>query len=270
LLTRSLPDLQSRLARDPAWSVYALGDLAPGLFEHAEWRIEAAGEPAVLLLYRQFEVPVLFTFGPPAAVAPLLGDIAREPACYLSIRPEILPLVEARFRVTTLTPMWRMTLAAASFLPVAAPNLPPPVRLGLEHLPALETLFADGALSGEAPDFFSPAMLAHGIFYGLFEGAALVAAAGTHLIAPEQGVAAIGNVYTRRDRRGRGLAALVTARVAADLLAYAPPLTVIALNVSQANRAAQRVYQRLGFRRYCAFYEGLAHAIHRHPPPHGS
>jgi len=35
-------------------------------------------------------------------------------------------------------------------------------------------------------------------------------------------------------------------------------LWTVALNVSQRNTAALGVYERLGFARYCAFYEGLA------------
>jgi GNAT superfamily N-acetyltransferase len=248
----------SRLASDPAWCVYALGDLAPQFAPHCEWHIESSGPPAVLLLFRAFETPVLFTHGDPAAVARLLDEIAHEPALYLSIRPAILPLVRERWRVASEIPMWRMTFAPADFAPAAAQPGLTPVRLGLDHLPHLEALFADGASTGEAPDFFAPYMVEQGAFYGLFEGSDLIAAAGTHLLVPAQGVAAIGNVYTRRDRRGRGLAALVTSAVTAELLALQPPLGVIALNVNQGNLAAQRVYHRLGFRFHCEFYEGLA------------
>jgi ribosomal protein S18 acetylase RimI-like enzyme len=247
------------LAADRAWSIYALGDLAPAFGAACEWHVcatapkEASGLEAVLLLYRAFETPVLFTLGPPAAVERLLDEIAGERALYLSIRPEILPLIQARYQVSHLAAMWRMTLAPADFCPVPQDAR----RLSLADLPALEALFADGAPHGEAPDFFNAEMLAHGVFYGQFEGPALVAAAGTHLVAPGEGVAAIGNVYTRRDRRGRGLAAQVTSAVAAQLLRHAAPL-LVALNVNQANQAALRVYERLGFRRYCPFYEGLA------------
>ena len=65
---------------------------------------------------------------------------------------------------------------------------------------------------------FSPAMLEEGLYFGLRQGGDLVAAAGTHLVVPQEGVAAIGNVYTRRDRRGHGLGGAVTGAVTAELL----------------------------------------------------
>ena len=87
-------------------------------------------------------------------------------------------------------------------------------------------------------------------------GTELVAVAGTHVLAPEESVCAIGNVYVRGDRRGRGLGAAVTYAVAADALADG--LRTVVLNVSQGNLAALRVYERLGFRRYCPFVAGRA------------
>jgi GNAT superfamily N-acetyltransferase len=244
--------VRERLNTDRAWCAYALGDLSPALAGRTEWHLGPDG--AILLLYRAFETPVLFALGGPEAIAPLLPEIAAEPALYLSIRPDLRPLISAHYAVSHQAAMWRMTLAAAHFRPPA----PGAARLGLEHMPQLSALYADGQATGEAPDFFDADMLAQGVFYGIWEGEALIAAAGTHLVVPEETVAAIGNVYTRRDRRGRGLAAQTTGAVAAALLAHKPPLNPIALNVNQANPAAVAVYERLGFRRYAPFYEGLA------------
>lgn len=247
------------LNTDRAWSVYALGDLAPGLAEHAEWHLAPDGTPALVLVYRGFAVPVLFAFGAPEAVRPLLAAAAAEPRFYLSIRPEILPLIRERFSVQSEKPMWRMVLDQARFQPPGGAG-GPPVRLGPAALPALEALYADGAEAGQAPDFFSAEMVAGGVFFGQWEGVELVAAAGTHLVAPSEGVAAVGNVYTRRDWRGRGLAGRLTAAVAAELLRQHPGLTV-ALNVSQTNRPAIAAYERVGFNRYCAFLEGEANRV---------
>jgi ribosomal protein S18 acetylase RimI-like enzyme len=244
--------IRALLETDRSWSTYALGDLDPDQFPHCEWRATTGEQPALLLLYRRFGTPVLFTLGPAAEVRRLLEEIADEPRFYLSIRPEILPLVKERYIVHHEMPMWRMLLDPAR------PVRPDPeaVRLGAPDVAALQALYADGTDAGEAPDFFFPAMVERGVFFGIREGEALVATAGTHLVSLSESTAAVGNVYTRRDRRGRGLAGRVTGAVTAELARMG--LATISLNVAQRNAPAVAVYERVGFRRYCPFYEGEA------------
>jgi ribosomal protein S18 acetylase RimI-like enzyme len=97
-------------------------------------------------------------------------------------------------------------------------------------------------------------MVTDGVFFGVSKGEDLIAAAGTHLMSREEGAAAIGNVYVRRDRRGRGLGRAVTAAVLHELAG----IETIGLNVRADNDAAIRVYESLGFVRHCDFREGLA------------
>lgn len=127
-------------------------------------------------------------------------------------------------------------------------------RLKPEDVPALQHLYADGEETAESPDFFFPSMVESGVFYGIFEGAELVAAAGTHVHSPEEGAAAIGNVYTRRHRRAQGLGKRVTCAVLRELA----PLRTVALNVRTDNVSALRVYEQLGFQKYCEFVEAIA------------
>ena len=248
-----LSDVRTLLETDRPWAVYALGDLTPERFAQCSWFHAPDDPPALLLLYRAFTPPVLFTLGAPAAVAGLLDEIAAEPELSLHVRPEVVPLLRRRYRVDPEKAMWRMTLDPANYRPAPAGDA---VRLGPADLPALRRLYADGEPAGEAPDFFFPEMVREGTFFGVREGEELVAAAGTHLVVPAEGVGAIGNIYTRRDRRGRGLATRLTGAVATELQRLG--LRTVALNVNQGNAAAIRVYERLGFVRYCAFREGLA------------
>jgi GNAT superfamily N-acetyltransferase len=246
-------EIRCLLEADRPWAAYALGDLSPGFFEDCDWFRALGGAPALALLYRAFSIPVLFTLGAPEAVRAILEEMAPALEMYLSVRPEILPLIKARYRIQDEEAMWRMVREPAEHRP------PPPdgvVRLSPADLDTLQRLYADGQSTGEAPDFFAASMLARGVFFGIREGEALIAAAGTHVVSPSEGVAAIGNVYTRRDRRGQGLAARVLGAVTAELVSVG--LRTLALNVSQKNEAAIRVYERLGFSRYCPFYEGLA------------
>jgi ribosomal protein S18 acetylase RimI-like enzyme len=130
------------------------------------------------------------------------------------------------------------------------------VRLGIENIEQIKELYADGLANSEAPDFFSENMVRNGVFFGIRKGEELVAAAGTHLVAPAASVAAIGCVYTRRDHRGRGFGATVTSSVLATLKRGG--IRTVVLNVNQANKSAIRVYQRLGFKQHCSFFEGIA------------
>ena len=118
------------------------------------------------------------------------------------------------------------------------------------HLPQLLELYRH-----EYGNAFVPYQLADGVFYGIFDDDALVSVAGTHIIAPEYGVAAIGNVLTIPAYRNRGYGRRVTTAVCADLLARG--FDTLVLNVMQSNQSAIRVYERLGFAFYKAFQEGI-------------
>ncbi|MGV3723854.1 MAG: GNAT family N-acetyltransferase [Actinomycetota bacterium] len=245
--------IRARLEYDRPWSVYALGDLAPGYWEQSEWYGPEDGADAVALLYRAAVPPVLMTCGDPVGLASALEELPPEPELMLSVRPEALDPIRRRWDVPTPTLMWRMLLVG-EFPGVEASV--PVVRLREDSLDEILELFRDGEPTGEAPDFFLPTMLQHGVYFGVREGGRLTAAAGTHLAVPSEGVATIGNVYTRRDRRGRGLGRAATASVVDELLRCG--FNTIALNVRQTNAAAIAVYQPLGFRVYCPFYEGRA------------
>jgi ribosomal protein S18 acetylase RimI-like enzyme len=245
--------IRAILNTDRRWAAYALGDLAPALFGDCEWFCATADRQAIALVYRAFEIPVLFTLGQAAAVEGILEEIADEPRMYLSIRPEILPLIKERYAVRDETAMWRMVLDRSKFRPEPMGAC---ARLGPMAVQELGQLYTDGRATGEAPTFFVPRMLEEGVYFGVREGGDLVSAAGTHLLAPEEGVAAMGNVYTRRDRRGRGWGGAVTRAVAGELLRMR--IDAVALNVAQSNASAIRMYERVGFARYCAFYEGVA------------
>ena len=240
--------IRAILNRDRIWSVYALGDLQPGFFEHCEWTIQGG---SLALVYRAFETPVLFVIG--EAGGWLADAVDDEPRLYLHLQPGAALALEGHFEVE-LKPMWRMALDVAAWRPAPMNGAE---RLGANEAEAIERLYRDGGAFGESPDFYDRLMIEAGIFFGIrSDDGQLASVAGTHLVCGTEGVAAIGNVYTRRDRRGRGLAASTTSAVVSVLLEHG--IRTIALNVGAANIAAQRVYQRLGFVRYCEYYEGTA------------
>ena len=234
------------LQRDPVWAAYALGDLGPELWPHTTWH-RAQDELALVL--RSYSVAILWASG---TLDGLGAEVAAEPRYSVQVRPSALPELAQYYRTSNLKQMWRMTLDPREFRPALVGQME---RLGATDVGALERLYADGAATGESPEFFFGSMVRDGVFFGAREGDELINVAGTHLVAVEEGVGAIGNVYTRQDRRGRGLAGQATSAVVTELLRLG--VTVIALNVYQSNVAAIQVYERLGFRRHCEFVEGI-------------
>jgi len=243
--------IRTRLEHDRTWAAYALGDLQPGYWEQSEWYGPEGESDFVALLYRAARPPVLMTCGEASGLAAVLAELPPEPELMLSVRPDALAVVRRRWEVPKPTAMWRMLLAEHS-----EGALPAAEALSMESLGEMVELFRDGRPTGEEPDFFLPEMLRDGVYYGARDAGGLVAAAGTHLVAAREDVATIGNVYTRRDRRAQGHGRTVTGAVVLELRRRG--IGTIVLNVRQTNAAAIRVYESLGFRRYCPFYEGLA------------
>ena len=235
-------EIRNILRREPAWTVYALGDLSPRMFDKCRWYT-----PDLTLILRDYGTTILFATGP-GSIREALGEVTG--TVHLQVRADALDDIARVAAVSEERLMWRMVWRHGSL-----PAIGPPVsRLAAGDIPALETLYADGESSGDAPDFFYPSMVSDGVFFGVYEDQALAAVAGTHLVSREEGAAAIGNVYTRRDRRGHGLGRAVTAAVLRELSG----IETVGLNVRADNDAAIRVYESLGFVRHCEFHEGIA------------
>jgi GNAT superfamily N-acetyltransferase len=247
-----LTTVRAILNRDREWAAYAIGDLSPGLIEHCEWHAPADGRAALLLVYRGFDPPITFAMGDAADLHPLFREISA-PEISLHVRAEALAAMAGTYLTTSTRSMHRMVLRRQAFTPAPADGVE---ALDESDLAAVSTLYEEGHRRGEGPTFFDASMLRQHTFRGVWEGRALVAVAGSHLYSPEEGICAIGNVYTRSDRRGRGLAARVTSAVAAQALR--DRVATIVLNVGQRNDAARRVYERLGFASYGDFLEGAA------------
>ena len=107
----------------------------------------------------------------------------------------------------------------------------------------LERLYASDDRGGDA---FGAFQSRTGYFRGIRQGGEIVAVAGVHVASKQEGVAAVGNVFTRSDWRGQGLAQIVTSAVVMSLLNAG--FQDIGLNVEDTNAAALSAYEHIGFR----------------------
>lgn len=247
--------IRAFLNRDRALTAYALGDLDAAFWPHSAFYGAArdGGIEALLLIYRGLQPPVLCAFGAPDGICAILAATDLPDEVYVLLPPELVPALSLRYALHHPHEEWRMVLAPQAF---AAPPLNGAAHLGGEHAAALAALFRHAAEPGEEIVAFSPWQIEHGAFYGVWEGGALIAAAGTHVWSQAERVVAIGNVFTRPDRRGRGHAARCTAAVVRDALAAG--LDTVVLNVRTTNAPAIHVYEKLGFRSRGLLIEGPA------------
>ena len=239
------------LDRDRIYAAYAIGDLEPALYAHCRWFVASReGEPRTLALYFAGLAPhAMVTMGEPEGLAAILSGQFRPDEAYFISPPDHLGAIQQTYRTEPSHDMIRMFVRPEGFRPAPATA----VRLGAGHLTRLQALYAWGNVYG-----FSGYQLADGMFYGVLEGDELVAAAGTHVMAPTYGVAAVGNIFTHPAHRGKGHATACTSAVSAALLEMG--LEVV-LNVAANNQVAIHVYERLGFREHCHFAETMARRL---------
>ena len=263
------------LSQDPVWAAYAIADLRPDLARYCRWLVsgDASG---LALLYFGLKPPILLTAGEPEDVAAALSTAELPPELFLSILPLHLPVVQRHYQHVSPQKMVRMALPQGKHIPLPAR---PARRLSPSDANRLTALYRHGG--DYAPDAFDPNQLDDGFFFGIEEeDGTLASAGGTHVTYRQaspalqgsnpgdssgsvsmnriisQGVAAIGNIYTRPGRRGLGFGKAVTASITRAL--QKDGFSVIVLNVDEENLVAKSIYEKLGFVRHCRFIEGLA------------
>lgn len=238
-------------SQDRVWNGYSIADLDPPFRPYTEVTIaQRRDQPlaAACLVLRHPAFCSVVPHGAPEGVAAILATIELPETTYLLARSAHLPPFQQHYLISGGDEMLRMTVSAATFQRQGAPSSQA-MRLERGDLAALRRLYLH--YGGNA---FNDDQFIHGVFYGICDGDEIVAAGGTHAMATRYGIAAIGNIFTRPDLRGRGLGQAVVAALVADLLDGA--CRDVILNVSAANDVARRSYTRLGFRAHCHYWEG--------------
>jgi ribosomal protein S18 acetylase RimI-like enzyme len=245
--TRDRDLLLSFMEQDRLFAAYAIADMDDVEFPRTRWgvAIEEGRPVAVVMEYRGISPQHLFLMGDPEGIRGILRDVIRTRAAFLATKPESVSALNERYDSEPPTDMVRMVVDRASFRPL----LGEAVRLDVGDTRHLNRLYELGLTS-----WLPPELVEAGIYYGVRRGTRLIAAAGTHVISPTYGLAAVGNVYTSRDYRGQGLAKVVTSAVTEDLLRICPE---VILNVRADNPPALAAYRAIGYREHAHFEERL-------------
>ncbi|MEC9071169.1 MAG: GNAT family N-acetyltransferase [Myxococcota bacterium] len=239
---------------------YLLGDLEPGFREMGTWYVQEDAEgsiQAVLMIYTGLSAPVMITHGQTTALSRILRYYHDElpGRCLVHAQPHHIPSIDACFETDGLIPTLRMALLAAEFTPSNNPFIEVE---SLSHRNTGEII----ALYQHYPDnFFEPSQLDSGHYLGVRVEDDLVSVAGVHLHSPSFGIAALGNIVTHPEHRGRGLSTACTEALCERL--FEGQVDTLALNVRRHNRSAVRVYEKLGFRYHDTYLEGF---VDKTPP----
>jgi ribosomal protein S18 acetylase RimI-like enzyme len=239
-------DILPILEQDRLYAAYAIGDLVTDLSHLCRFAVAENGSEAsaLAMTFEGLHPPVLFVMGQAAGVRSILADSVTPSEAHFTMRPEHLRAATAEFQLADIRRMYRMSVTRESFRPVVAKTR----RLQSTDISALNALYAWGGM-----DFFAGYQLDQGVYRVVEIEGRMVAAAGTHVVAPDYGIAAVGNVYTHPDYRNRGFATACTGAVTADLLDMGCRWVV--LNVRQSNAPAVSAYTKLGYAVHCPFLE---------------
>jgi ribosomal protein S18 acetylase RimI-like enzyme len=254
LAIRSVTDrgeLRAFLDTDRLLAAYAICDLEDREFGKTRWGGAFEGDRLVALAleYSGITPQPLFVMGRPDGIEAVLRDVVRPRAAYVAALPDVLPAVEASYRLDPGPQMVRMWVDRARFRPYPADVR----RLLPADIGELNRLYQLGFAS-----WLPSSSIAEGVYFGIRLGGRLVAAAGTHVISRDARLAVVGNVLTHVDYRGRGFATAVTGAVTAELLRSADQ---VVLNVRSDNPPALQAYRRLGYAEHVRFEERLAHRL---------
>ncbi|MEP7082108.1 MAG: GNAT family N-acetyltransferase [Chloroflexota bacterium] len=240
--------IASFLDRDRLFAAYALGDLDGPNRRRVSWGMayDDGGRATAIAMHHDGLVPQpLFLMGSPAGCRAILESVIKPRDAYLMATEELDAAVAPLYDLEAPVAMLRMVVDRKTFAPLAGPA----ERLTAADIDDLNRLYQLGFRAG-----FPGSVVEDGVYYGIRVRGRLIAAAGTHAVNEQEGIAVVGNVLTHADFRGHGFAKMVTSAVTADLLQR---VTDVALNVHADNASAVAAYARLGYRIHCRLSERL-------------
>lgn len=246
--------IERYLRCDTPLNVYLIGDLDDFFWPNTTWFASMSGDniEALALLYSPTDLPTLIVLinGDISPAKRLLGALLpRLPAkVYAHLTPGLEDTLAADFNLDSHGDHNKMILRTPSLFSHASSRQSVP--LSIQDEKEILAFYRD-AYPG---NWFDARMLETGHYWGVRIDGRLAAAGGVHVYSPRYRVAALGNIATHPDFRGRGLAGEVTAAICRKLR---DTVDEIGLNVKSDNIAAVSCYRRLGFETTATYREIL-------------
>ena len=230
------------LMNSPELQVYSIGDLDDFFWPKTIWYALKEGDEikAIALLYVGMSTPTLLAIYDTdfESTHQLLGRVkSLLPANYYAhLSPKLIDLFGKKNIIESYGPHYKMALKRAPSL-IADDNIR---RLSIIDIPNISEFYS----AAYPNNWFDKRMLETQKYFGYFVENKLVGIAGIHVYSEEYKVAALGNIATLPEFRGRQIGYKLTSQLCLDLTAS---VSYIGLNVKSDNIAAISCYRKVGF-----------------------
>ena len=236
------------LLKDPYQHLYELGNLHEKLFSRSEWFCaEENSEIKAMAMVHKTEdeknnmVFLLENKNTEHAAGLLRGIKAVLPAAfYAHVTRETAELLKPEYQINAPVIYDKMRISGDMLVGGSVKYPEYTYRVNANDFETVNEFLR--AINPSA--FFMHAMLKTGKYFIIRKNSDIIAMAGVHFYSKETGIAAIGNVATAPEYRGKGYAGSVTASLVKDLW---KDVKYIGLNVRNDNIAAIKAYEKMGF-----------------------
>jgi RimJ/RimL family protein N-acetyltransferase len=251
MMLRNKNEIEAYLRRNIPLHIYSIGDLDDFFWQDTQWHAlkESDEIQALVLIYTGQPIPTLQALSEQAGpMQKLLRSIRHllPDRFHAHLSPGVGEAFKGRYEMESCEKHYKMVLNNKR-LPDSI-DCSQVVRMTEDDLSQM-LQFYEEAYPG---NWFDPRMLRTKQYFGMKIDNKLVSVAGIHVYSKTYGVAALGNITTHPDYRGRGIAQSVTARLCQSLLEN---VDHIGLNVRVDNTAGIALYDKLGFEIVAPYYE---------------
>lgn len=249
-ITRDKEEIFNFLSADPELNLYLIGDMDDFFWPFTIWYAlyEKAILRSIALFYKGTDPPALLLFykGDPHFAVNLLRSIKPSlPEKFnVHLSPGLIELFGSENIIKNYGQNFRMILKKEPKL-VNDDNIR---KLTVSDLPAIEEFYR----ISYPENWFTEKMVETGKYFGYYSGEKLVGVSGVHVWSAKYSIAALGNISTHPEYRGRGIAFKLTSFLCSDLRKDA---RTIGLNVRSDNKAAIKCYENAGFEINCLYDE---------------
>ena len=249
-------EIEAFLRKNVGLHIYSIGDLDDFFWRSTEWyalKKDDDIQTIALLYYRPSLVTLQALSEQVNPMRELLRRILHElpERFHAHLSPGVEDAFKEQFEMESCEKHYKMVLNSKRL----------PTRIDCSRVTHLTENDLDQMLQLYAqayPDnWFDSRMLQTGQYFGIETENRLVSAAGIHVYSTRYRVAALGNIVTHPDYRGRGFAKSVTARLCRSL---SENVDHIGLNVRANNAIAIALYEKLGFEITDPYYECMISA----------